>query len=114
MSTLSSIALTAPELTLSIGAIALLLWSAWGGDRAARAISIVAVAVLTGAAFLLLGVLTPVDMRYYLAALPAVAIAAAAGASDGLARGGATRAVSVAMLLWSAWLGVSTWWTTLG
>ena len=64
-------------------------------------------------AFLLLGVLTPVDMRYYLAALPAVAIAAAAGVSDGWARGGVARAISVALLIWSVWLGVSTWWRTL-
>ena len=32
-------------------------------------------------AFLVLGILTPVDMRYYLAALPALAIAAGYGAS---------------------------------
>ncbi|WP_076071081.1 NADH-quinone oxidoreductase subunit NuoN [Sphingomonas montana] len=55
MSTLSSIALTAPELLLSVGAIALLLWCAWGGDTATRAISIASVALLTAAAFLLLG-----------------------------------------------------------
>src|SRR5262249_8213572 len=35
--------------------------------------------MLACAAFLVLGILTPVDMRYYLAALPVVAIAAGSG-----------------------------------
>jgi len=51
MSTLNSLCLTTPELTLSIGAIALMMVAAYAGDRAVRAISIVSVALLVAAAF---------------------------------------------------------------
>jgi len=48
----SSLALIAPELLLSLSGLALLLLAAWGGDRAARLISILACVAL-GAAFCL-------------------------------------------------------------
>lgn len=63
--------------------------------------------------FLAIGVLTPVDMRYYLAALPAVALAAAAGASSGWDTGGLRRAAIVFLLAWTAWNGLQAWWGTL-
>jgi NADH-quinone oxidoreductase subunit N len=51
----SSIAATTPELVLSVGAMALLLVSAWAGDKAAKAITWAAIALLAVAAFSLLG-----------------------------------------------------------
>lgn len=47
-----SLALTAPELLLSVSGLVLLLVAAWGGDKAARAISVAAVTVLTACAFM--------------------------------------------------------------
>jgi NADH-quinone oxidoreductase subunit N len=47
-----SLRLIAPEETLSIAGLILLLISAWSGDKAARLISILAVAVLVGCMFL--------------------------------------------------------------
>ena len=47
-----SLRLVAPETTLSIAALALLLAAAWLGDKAARTISIVAVAALVAAGFM--------------------------------------------------------------
>ncbi len=51
----ASLALTLPELLLSVGAIALLLVAAYAGDRATRAISWAAVALFAVAALSLLG-----------------------------------------------------------
>jgi NADH-quinone oxidoreductase subunit N len=47
-----SLRLIAPEETLSIAGLILLLVAAWGGDKSARLISILAVAALAAAAFL--------------------------------------------------------------
>lgn len=47
-----SLRLVAPETTLSIAGLILLLVAAWSGDKAARAISIAAVAALTACIFL--------------------------------------------------------------
>lgn len=47
-----SLRLIAPEETLSIAGLILLLIAAWGGDKASRLISILAVAALVGASFL--------------------------------------------------------------
>ncbi|HQS71637.1 MAG TPA: proton-conducting transporter membrane subunit, partial [Novosphingobium sp.] len=47
-----SLALTAPEILLSVSGLVLLMVAAWGGDKASRLISIAAVAVLTACAFL--------------------------------------------------------------
>lgn len=59
--------------------------------------------------FLLLGVLTPVDMRYYLAATPVIALLAAAGASSGWQKGKTWRIVTVLLLSWAVWIAVQTW-----
>jgi NADH-quinone oxidoreductase subunit N len=47
-----SLRLVAPEETLSVASLILLLISAWGGDKAARLISILAAVVLVGCMFL--------------------------------------------------------------
>ena len=64
--------------------------------------------------FLLLGLLTPVDMRYYLTAIPAVAVAGGIGAAYGWACGGSTRVVAVGLFAWAGLVGVQTWWRTFG
>jgi NADH-quinone oxidoreductase subunit N len=51
----ASLALTVPELILSVGAIALLMVAAYSGDRSTRTISWGAVGLLAAAAFSLLG-----------------------------------------------------------
>ncbi|PZO75422.1 MAG: NADH-quinone oxidoreductase subunit NuoN [Sphingomonas taxi] len=51
----ANIAMTLPELVLALGAIALMLVSAWGGDNSTRAVSIAAVFVLVGAGIALVG-----------------------------------------------------------
>jgi hypothetical protein len=60
--------------------------------------------------FLLLGVLTPVDMRYYLAATPAVALLAAAGASYGWQAAPHWRVLTAVLLSWAIWIAVDVWW----
>jgi NADH-quinone oxidoreductase subunit N len=50
MTTLQSLALTVPEIILSLGAIALMLVAAFGGDKAARAVTWAAIALLAFAA----------------------------------------------------------------
>jgi hypothetical protein len=69
---------------------------------------------LACAAFFVLGIVTPVDMRYYLASIPAIALAAGSGASAGWYAGGAARAASVALLAWALVEGVRGWWSTIG
>ena len=56
--------------------------------------------------FFAIGILTPVDMRYYLAAIPAVAVAGAAGASWMWTKQGMARGTSVLLLLWAAIIGI--------
>ena len=56
--------------------------------------------------FFIIGVITPVDMRYYLAAIPAVAIAAAAGASWMWMTGGTGRGAALVLLVGAALVGV--------
>ena len=51
----ANIAMTLPELVLALGAIALMLVSAWGGDKSTRAVSIASVFVLVGAGIALVG-----------------------------------------------------------
>jgi len=57
-----SLRLVAPETLLSIAGLLLLLVAAWAGDKAARAISILAVAALAAAAFLVAPALCGGDM----------------------------------------------------
>jgi hypothetical protein len=75
--------------------------------------------VLSCAAFLAIGILTPVDMRYYLAAVPAIAIAAGYGATWTWSEGWplhrtlwrVTAAVFLAGTISTAF---HNWWNTLG
>ena len=60
--------------------------------------------------FLLIGILTPVDMRYYLAATPIVTLLAADGAGWGWRQGGAWRATTGVLLSWAIWIAALTWW----
>ena len=64
--------------------------------------------------FLAIGILTPMDMRYYLAAIPAVSVAAAVGASRSWQAGAAWRAVAGVLLSSAAIVGVRNWWSALG
>jgi NADH-quinone oxidoreductase subunit N len=57
-----SLRLVAPEELLSIAGLVLLLIAAWSGDKASRLISILAVATLVGAAFLVAPALCQGDM----------------------------------------------------
>jgi hypothetical protein len=68
---------------------------------------------LTCALYLIVGVLTPLDMRYYLAVIPALALYAAVGASWWWRGGGGKRLVAAVLLAWIVWTGVETWWSTL-
>jgi NADH-quinone oxidoreductase subunit N len=54
MSLMQSLSLVAPEEVLSVSGLALLLVAAWGGDKAAKLISILSVAALVAASFLVL------------------------------------------------------------
>ena len=58
----TSLRLVAPETLLSISGLTLLLVAAWAGDKASRAISIAAVAVLVGAACMVVPALSGGDM----------------------------------------------------
>jgi hypothetical protein len=58
------------------------------------------------------GILTPLDMRYYLAVIPSFALLASAGASWWWREGGLARIAAAALLAWAVWIGVETWWTT--
>jgi hypothetical protein len=82
------------------------MWTAGRRDRLTLATAGWALSCLL---FLGLGILTPVDMRYYLASIPAIAIMAAYGASSLWSRGGPARGVAVALLGWSIWAGTSFW-----
>jgi hypothetical protein len=69
--------------------------------------------------FLVLGVLTPVDMRYYLAALPAIAIAAGYGAAWAWSEGWPThqrlwRLTAALFLAATISTGFHAWWNALG
>jgi hypothetical protein len=59
--------------------------------------------------FLVLGILTPIDMRHYLAAVPLVGIVAAAGASSLWRRAGLARYGAVLLLAWAVHAGIASW-----
>ena len=62
--------------------------------------------------FWIAGILTPVDMRHYLASIPAVAVFGALGATIAWT-GARQRAAVIALLGWAVFVGVHAWWTTL-
>jgi len=70
-------------------------------------------------AFLVLGIVTPVDMRPYLAALPAIAIAAGYGAAWAWSEGwplhrGLSRVTAALFLAAAVSAGFQAWWNALG
>ena len=86
------------------------------GDRLSLALGGWMLACLT---FLALGVLTPVDMRYYLAALPALAVAAGCGAAWAWNDGWPThrvlwRVTAAVFLAATISTGFHAWWNALG
>jgi hypothetical protein len=90
---------------------AVLLWRRGARDRTSLA---AAGWTVTCGLFLLLGVLTPVDMRYYLAVIPALALFAASGGAIAWSSGGLSRGVALTLLGWSVLIGLRAWWDTLG
>jgi hypothetical protein len=64
--------------------------------------------------FLVLGIVTPFGVRYYVALLPVVAIAAGFGASAGWTAGGYSRIAATVLLAWGLVEGVRGWWTAIG
>jgi hypothetical protein len=97
--------------------IPLIALAAWGVTSMRRRDQVtLAVAGWSAAclAFLVLGLLTPVDMRYYLTAIPAIAIAAGAAVEYGWARAGLARLTVVILGAWAAVVGLETWWRTFG
>jgi hypothetical protein len=86
------------------------------GDRLALALGGWTLACV---AFLVLGILTPVDMRYYLAALPAAAVAAGYGAAWAWSEGwpghrGLWRISAALFLAATISTGFHAWWNALG
>lgn len=71
-------------------------------------LTVVSWAIACGA-FLIIGIVTPVDMRHYLAAIPLVASLSAIGASTLWESGAVGRSVSAALLLWTSWTAVTEW-----
>jgi len=69
---------------------------------------------LACAVFLIIGIATPVQMRYYLASIPVFAVVAGFGASAGWSVGGSRRAVATALLGWGLLEGVRGWWLAIG
>ena len=94
-----------------VGWGAVLLWQRSARDRVTLATAGGAGACLL---FLVLAVLTPVDMRYYLAVIPALALIAATGASIAWTSGLTSRIVAAGLLAWAIVIGVTSWWTVLG
>ena len=105
-------------LYLYLGVPALILAVAGAVDRRRRGardrltLAVAAWSLACGL-FLVVGVLTPLDMRYHLAVIPAVALLAGNGASWWWRGGGPMRIAAIALLAWLVWIGVETWWTTL-
>ena len=86
------------------------LWRMWLSDR--LTLSILGWTLACGV-FLIIGIATPVQMRYYLASIPVFAVVAGFGASAGWSVGGSRRAVATALLGWGLLEGVRGWWLAI-
>jgi hypothetical protein len=107
------------DTSLYLGVPAVLLaaigaWHLWRSRARDRLTLTMAALTLACVAFLAVGIVTPVDLRHYLAAIPAAAIAGGIGASMLWSAGGWLRAAAAVLLAWTARVGVQTWWETLG
>jgi hypothetical protein len=86
------------------------------GDRLALALG---GWMLACAAFLAIGILTPVDMRYYLAAVPMIAVTGGYGAAWAWNEGWSphrtlSRITAAALLAGTIWIAFHNWWNVLG
>jgi hypothetical protein len=88
-----------------------LLWQRGARERVTLSAAGWAAACLV---FLGLGILTPVDMRHYLAVVPVLSLAAALAAAIGWASGGAQRIAAIGLLGWTVVIAMRAWWSTLG
>ncbi|MFI5177658.1 MAG: hypothetical protein ACHQO8_03805 [Vicinamibacterales bacterium] len=59
--------------------------------------------------FLVVGIVTPVDLRHLLAALPLVAMLAAIACADGWRTGGFARIAAIAGFAWMLWVAAVSW-----
>lgn len=87
-----------------------LLWHRGARDRVTLASAGWAAACL---AFLALGIVTPVDMRHYLAAIPVVAVVGGVGAGILWAGDRRGRVVTLVLLVLACVTGIHAWWGTL-
>jgi hypothetical protein len=112
------------SLRINFGWPALLL-AAFGGvlafrSRTADRLSLTTAGWLVSCAlFLALGILTPIDMRYYLAALPALAILGGYGGASAWSDAPGSqrtwrRAAAAALLAGTILAGFRNWWSALG
>jgi len=69
---------------------------------------------LSCAVFMAIGILTPMDVRYYLAVVPAIALTAAYGASHAWQLSAAWRGAAVLLLAGAIAAGINRWWSALG
>jgi hypothetical protein len=69
---------------------------------------------LSCALFMAIGILTPMDMRYYFAAVPVVALTGAYSASRAWKKSAAWRSAAVILLVGTVAAGVNYWWSALG
>ncbi|CAN5491622.1 hypothetical protein BH23ACI1_BH23ACI1_14130 [soil metagenome] len=85
------------------------LWRSGARDRLTLALAGWSLSCLL---FMLIGILTPVDMRYYLAAIPALALAGGFAASRLWTELGHRRGIAAVLLAWLLRLGLLSWWRT--
>jgi hypothetical protein len=64
--------------------------------------------------FILLGIITPIDMRHYLAAIPLVAVLAGTGLAALWQQGGISRWAGAGLAAWLAVTGIARWFAVLG
>jgi hypothetical protein len=64
--------------------------------------------------FLLVGIVTPVDLRHLLAALPIVGVLGAVACADGWRSGGIARIAVVAGIAWMVWVAAVSWMGAIG
>jgi hypothetical protein len=99
-----------PAMVLAaVGAVR--LWQRAVRDRVALTSAGWAAACLC---FLVLGILTPVDMRHYLAAVPVVALVAGGGVGIEWGVDRTRRAAMIGLLALAVIVGIRSWWSTLG
>jgi hypothetical protein len=79
----------------------------WGVDASTPLRTVLGAWSLGCALFLAIGILTPVDLRYYLAWFPALAVLAATGASWMLRATVVSQIAAALLMTWGAWVGLS-------